>query len=346
MSKLTYSFPRKKQMNINRYCKIVSTASYLPEKIVSNDEIINNYDLPFNSATISKSTGVVNRHVAEDSMVDSDLLSQSALKCLAGSSVSPDNLSRIIVNKYIGDNILPMTASRLQGKLNCNTAVHSFDIDGGISSFLYSIDTASRFINTGDEYILIASGGIIYRLINKSDPRVAFLFGDGSAAVLMGLSKEQHILASYFYSNYNYYELAVAKGILKVDIDKSAENKTSRIFDTYTMGNWKEAEGFYRQAVEVISENLLEESGLDMGNIDLILITENNRKLWELTLDTLGYDRDKSLSLIENCGNTMSAMLPLLIDHGFKTGKIQTGMNVMLISHGEGLSGGGIIYRV
>ncbi|MFP4015586.1 MAG: 3-oxoacyl-ACP synthase III family protein [Halanaerobiales bacterium] len=347
MNQILYNFPQKKRKNINRYCKIICTGSYLPEKIISNDEIIKEYELPFKSTAISNVTGVKTRHVAEGDMVDTDLLSAAAKKCLEKSTVEADSLSRIIVNKYIGDNILPMTASRLQGKLNCNTAVHSFDIDGGISSFLYSIDTASRFINTGDEYILIASGGIVYRLINKNDPRVSFLFGDGSAAVLMGLSKEEHVLASYFYSNYHYYEQAVANGILKVDIDQpSDKDNSAAIFDTYTLGNWKEAEDFYRKAVEVVSENLLEESGLDMDNIDLVLVTENNRKLWELTLETLEIDKDKSISLIESCGNTMSAMLPLLLDHGFMSGKIQAGMNIMLISHGEGLSGGGIVYRV
>lgn len=78
----------------------------------------------------------------------------------------------------------------------------------------------------------------------------------------------------------------------------------------------------------------------------MVLVTENNVKIWELTLETLGVYPEKSISLIREYGNTMSAMLPLLIDHGFRSGRIQKGMNIMLISHGEGFSGGGLIYRV
>jgi len=83
-----------------------------------------------------------------------------------------------------------------------------------------------------------------------------------------------------------------------------------------------------------------------MKDIDLVLVTENNIKIWELTLETLGVNADKSISLIREYGNTMSAMLPLLIDHGFRTGRIEKGMNIMMISHGEGFSGGGLVYRV
>jgi len=66
------------------------------------------------------------------------------------------------------------------------------------------------------------------------------------------------------------------------------------------MENWKTAESFYREAVREVSKNLLEESGLTMKDIDLVLVTENNIKIWELTLETLGVNADKSISLIRN----------------------------------------------
>lgn len=349
MKNSSYIFPKLKRKNINRNCGIKSTAAFIPEKSVSNEEIISKHSLPFKSSIIAKTIGVESRHVSEDNKADSDLLMVAAEKCLMQYELNADNLSRLIVNKYYGDNLLPMTASILQRKLGSHTAVHAFDIDGGISSFLHSVDAASRFINTGDENILIASGGISSKMISKTDPRVAFLFGDAAAAVLVGHSEEQHILASYFYTNYEYYELATAiTPLTLIDMREtmSLDEQLNSIYDTYRMENWKEAEDFYREAVLAVAENLFLESGLRIDDIDLVLVTENNRKIWELTLETLGIKEEKSLTLLKDHGNTMSAMLPLLLDHGFKTGRIQKGMNIMLISHGEGLSGGGILYKV
>jgi len=121
-----------------------------------------------------KTIGVERRHIAEKDEDDSDILAKSARGCLEKYGILPDDLSRIIVNKFVGDNFLPMTASRLQGKIGSKTAVHAFDIDGGISSFLYSMDAASRFINSGDEYILISSGGVISKFVSKADPGLRF----------------------------------------------------------------------------------------------------------------------------------------------------------------------------
>ncbi|MDQ2086123.1 3-oxoacyl-[acyl-carrier-protein] synthase III C-terminal domain-containing protein [Herbivorax sp. ANBcel31] len=348
MSNLKVYFPKNKRKNISRFCKILHSASFFPKNTLTNEEIIKNNSLSFKSNIIEKTVGVKTRHVADESYDDSDVLLKSAKKCLDMYSFCPDNLSRIIVNKYYGDNLLPMTASRLQGKLESNVAMHSFDVDGGISSFLHSVDLISRYISTGDEYILLSSGGIHTKLINKKDPRVAFLFGDASASLLFGVSEKQHILASYFYSNYEYYDLATSVSPLNA-IDGTDETvpleKSTYIYDTYKMDNWKKAEDFYREATAQVADNLLQESGLKMNDIDLVLVTENNKKIWELTLETLGVSQDKSISLLNDCGNTMSAMLPLLIDKGIKSGKIVEGMNVMMISHGEGISGGGIIYK-
>lgn len=349
MKNSEYFFPENKRKKINRYCEIKSTASYRPKNSVDNEEIIRKNGLPFKSSFITKSIGVESRFIAEDNQSDSDLLMISADKCLKQCGIKVDDISRLIVNKYYGDNLLPMTASILQRKLGSSTATHAFDIEGGISSFLYAFDAAARFISTGDKNILISSGGISSKMISKTDPRVAFLFGDAAASILLGYSDQPHILASYFYSNHEFYEHTTSITPLTLIEKKNTmtiEEQMATVYETYSMGNWKEAEVFYREAVLAVSSNLFLESGLKIDDIDLVLVTENNRKIWELTLDVLGVGENKSLSLIRNHGNTMSAMLPLLLDNGFATGQIQKGMNIMLISHGEGLSGGGILYKV
>lgn len=340
-----YYFPKNKKRTIKRYCQILSTGSYIPEAVVSNDEIIAEYQLPVKNEVIVKATGVEKRHVAALTQDDSDMLSIAARRCLDAFQLKPEQLSRLIVNKYMGDNLLPMTASRVQAKLESAVANHAFDVDGGISSFLTAVDLASRFIATGDEYVLIASGGVHNRLISKTDPRVAFLYGDAAASILLGPSEEIHLLGSYFYTNHQYYELATARGtefLRRTRFDGDG----SEFYDTYKMGNWKSAEDFYRRATQEIAEKLREESGLSLKEIDLFLTTENNAPIRELTLKTLGVNEEQSFSLLAEYGNTMSAALPLLLDYGIKTGRIQKGMRIMLISHGEGISGGGMIYKV
>lgn len=346
MRQNNFIFPDYKKKYFRKFSKIVSTAAYLPEKTITNDDIINKNKLAMKDSVIRKSIGVHQRRVAEDNLVDSDILAFAGKKCMDKSKVHVDKLSRIISTKFFGDNLLPMTASMVQRKLGCTYATQAFDIDGGINSFLQALDLGTRYINSNDEYILITSGGVCNRLISKTDPRVAFLFGDGAASVLLSCSEEPHFLASYFYTNHNYYEFATTQKLKPEHTGSSFEKEDFSLFyDYYNMDNWKHAEDFFRTAAITVRDNLLEESNLNMSDIDLVLVTENNKPIWEVTLDALGVKQEKSISLLHSYGNTMSAMLPLLLNEAFSTGQIESGMNILLLSHGEGFSGGGMIYK-
>lgn len=352
MQYVDYIFPEYKKRNIKQHSKIVATASYFPDRVVTNQDIIDANQLQVTDIAVRKTLGVEKRRVAEESMADSDLLVKAAVKCLKKAKIKPDQLSKLLVTKFLGDRILPMTASMVQRKLNSQIAFHAVDIEGGINSFLNAIDLATRYISTAkkkEQYILILSGGIHVAPISKTDPRLAFLFGDGAAAILLAVANESHFLASYIYTNYEYYESSGSRKLKMEEwvSDKIYEQGDYRLlYDLYHMENWKNFIDFYLLAAEVTRNNLLNESDLTMNDIDLILVTENNKRIRDLTLEKLGVPQEKSLSVIHEYGNRMSAMLPVLLDKAYTENQLKQGMNVMLISHGEGASGGGMIYRV
>lgn len=347
-----FKFPPYKIRHIKRFSKIVATGSYVPERSKTNQQIIDENGLNITDAMVRKSLGVEKRRVVENGISDSDVLLAAAQSCLKKAGLTPDDLSKMLVNKFLGDNILPMTAAKVQKKMGSQLAFHAVDIEGGINSFLTSLDLATRYISTTQDEqqnILVLSGGAQSVAAGKMDPRVAFLFGDGAGAVLLAPSAEPHFLASYFYTNYDFYNVATSRK-LRMDTELSdkiyEQQQYSLLYNLYQMENWKETVDFYVQAAKVMRENLLTESGLAATDIDLVLVTENNQKIRDLTLDTLEVPESKRLTVLEEHGNTMSAMLPILLDKAFSENRIQTGQHIMLLSHGEGASGGGIIYRV
>ncbi len=341
-----FYFPEIKKNIFDRQCRIIATGSAFPENVVTNADIISKYNHSVTDIVIQKTIGIKERRVASDDSADSDLLCKAAIACLTKAGIRPEQLSKLIVNKFIGDKVLPMTASLLQKKLNCPDAIHSFDVDGGANSFLQALDLASAAINSGDSYILIVSGGINNCLASRTDPRTAFLFGDGAGAVLFGPSDKQHILSSYFFSNYEFADLFTGFTHCKNIPSDIHETKNYEIlYDQYHAGNWKVAEDFILQALKVTAEKMLDATGLTFNDIDLVLVTENNMRLWKAIVSTLGIAQNKTLSIIEKYGNTMSAMLPVLIDNAFNNKRIPEGNKVMLLSIGEGISGGGLIYE-
>lgn len=352
MASTPYIFPEYKKRNIKQNSKIIATASFFPEAVVTNQDIIEAHQLAVTDVAIRKTLGVANRRVAGEGLADSDLLVKAAERCLIQAGIQPEQLAKLLVTKFLGDRILPMTAAMVQRKLNSKLAFHAVDIEGGIHAFVHALDLATRYISTTrdqDQYILILSGGIHVTPISKTDPRLAFLFGDGAAAVLLAVAEAPHFLASYSYSNPAYYEAAGSRKLMMEQWFSESiyeQGNYSLLYDLYRMDNWKDSIDFYLQAAEVSRDNLLKESGRSMSDIDLVLVTENNKRIRDLTLERLGVPESKSLSIIADYGNTMSAMLPLLLDQVFRDHRLQPGMTVMLISHGEGASGGGMIYRV
>lgn len=347
-----FVFPKNRQIKYNRFSKILATGSYLPKREVSNQEIIESNNFQLNEKVIAKTVGVNSRRKAEKGVVDSDILCKAAENCLSKLNIQPDNLSKLLVTKFIGDRILPMTASMVQRKLGSNSSFHAIDIDGGINSFLNALNLATRYISTTLEeepYILILSGGINSAALSKKDPRIAFLFGDGAGAILLGKSKKNHFLASYEYTNWRHFSFAGSRDLKfsKEVSDDIFENENySLLQDLYTMENWKETKDFYVKAIQKTKDALLEQANLGINDIDLFLITENNKQMFDLAAETLGINEQKTVNLIESYGNTMSAMLPLLLDYSFANDLIEEGKKIMLISYGEGISGGGVIYKV
>jgi 3-oxoacyl-[acyl-carrier-protein] synthase-3 len=243
-----------------------------------------------------------------------------------------------------------MTASLVQRKLGATVAMHALDVEGGTNSFIHAVDLATRYISTSaddEQRILICSGGIHTLPVSKTDPRVAFLFGDGAAALLLAPSHEPHVLACYTYSNPALFDAAGTRTLkLTPELFErlSKQGDVSPLYDLYAMGNWKETADFYVEAARVTADRLLAEAGLRREEIDLCLVTENNARLRELTLSALGFEAARSRSLLPETANTMSAMLPLMLDGALRG--LPAGTTIMLISHGEGASGGGLIYRV
>jgi 3-oxoacyl-[acyl-carrier-protein] synthase-3 len=338
-----FKFPEYQQRQLESHCRIIGAGAYYPSRIVTNQEIIATYGLEMADIAVQKTLGIKQRRAADPGLVDSDLLAAACEDCLRNTGIASEQLSRLIVTKFVGDNVLPMTAAMVQRKLGSGMAFQAFDLEGGVNAFLQAFDLASRYVATDGGYVLIASGGIMYDLVSKQNLRTAFLFGDAAAAVLVGPSAANHILASYFYTNYAYYGAAMANGAPE---NRDGGLDLDALYDNYQLDNWKNSVDFYLQAARVTAENLLRESGLSMEAIDWVFVTENNKQIRDLTLETLGVKPEQSLSVIDQCGNTMSAMLPLLIDKAYREGLLKAGEHVMLISHGEGACGGGMIYKV
>ncbi|MGC4068735.1 MAG: 3-oxoacyl-[acyl-carrier-protein] synthase III C-terminal domain-containing protein [Polyangiaceae bacterium] len=314
---------------------------------MTNQELIERGGHRLADHAVAKIFGTENRRVAGQGVVDSDLLAQAAEACLARAGIGVDNLSKLIVTKFLGDHVLPMTAAHLQRRLAASVAMQSLDVDGGVHGFFNALEAAIGSISCGDGPILIVSGGVIHRMISGTDPRSAFLFGDGAAAVLVGPSSVQQFHATYGFSNSEFID--DARGFSLRDCTRSDDPRVKsheKLYDLYSPFDYKRCLPFVLEGMEKTVESLLQTAGVTRDRVGLFLLTENHGRMWSAILERLQIPEEKTVSLLSRYGNTMSAMLPLLLDEAIRTGRAREGMVVMLLSVGEGITGGGALLTI
>jgi 3-oxoacyl-[acyl-carrier-protein] synthase-3 len=341
-------FPQRRPGNgVALRCRIVAAAAAMPEQVVTNEDIINKYHHRVADTAIRKMLGISERRVAANGVVDSDLLSAAASACLNRAGFRADQLSKLIVTRFMGDRLLPMTASHVQQKLQCKTPIQAFDIVGGIHSFMEALHTAACAVEADNAPVLVVSGGIVNRLVSRTDPRSAFLFGDGAAAVLLAPSDSGNFLSAYSFSNYDFIESAVAFRLRDYGTEALYESEHNEsLFDLYQQEDWKRSKDFVLEAMGLTAQTLLLEAKKKMGDVDLFLVTENHHRLHQAIVERLEIPQSKTLSVISKYGNTMSAMLPLMLNEAMESGKAGPGSLVMMLSIGEGIKGGGILLNL
>ncbi|MDC7221808.1 MAG: 3-oxoacyl-[acyl-carrier-protein] synthase III C-terminal domain-containing protein [Spirochaetales bacterium] len=324
------------------YCSILSTGIGLPSKRISTEDILLENELKVDPRLVKKHIAVNYRHIAHADQCDSDLQLIAVEQALESAQISADDLYKIIVNKYMGDYLLPMSASFLQNRLNISQSIHSFDIDGGIISSFQALDLVSKMMLKKDEYILIASGGIHNRFAQQKDTRHAFLFGDGAGALILAPSNKRHILGSYQITNPHFSNICYSEGLTEVIQKDWFGSKTQKAFyENYHVNDTTVASQFVSEATAIA----LEKMKISLDDIDIVLYAGINVTFEHAVREGLNCSSRQIYSTLSERGNTMSAALPITIHEAQKEKLLQPGTKSLFVTIGEGLSCGFMYYQ-
>lgn len=342
LSTLTYQECRP--LNIKRQARILSTSVCVPDQVVTNDDIIKRYDLIVTDRAVQYALGIRERRYAGEDTWVSDLLVEAAQQCLERANVKPEQVDRVIYTKLMGDQIVPATSLKVLEKLGIRRGIPAFDILAACSGFVHLVDMAIRYIDSGDDYVLILGGDISTRLANaknKKDTRTIFLNGDAVVGMLLGRSDTQRFLASYLYTDNTYFEYSC------IPFGSALLNKT-RKFDNemfnMSMPNGAIIHESVIDSCELVAQKLLAQAGLSLDEIDVFITSDQTTLTWEAQLQKMGVPRQKSSSAFYKYGNTVAALSPINLHEMIETGRLQRGMKVLFMAHGAGASGGGQIF--
>lgn len=337
-------YPEATPFDIDRHGQIIATGSYVPEKVVTNDDIIKEHDVFATARAVEFATGVKERRQVAEGETISDLLTKAARKCLDKAGIPPEKLDRIIYSKLVGEKIVPGTSLKVLKNLGVRTGIPAYDITGACSGFAHTLDLALRMIDSGDDYILIltgARGSGIYETFKK-DAQIIFLLGDGACAVLVGPSDKKRFTNSYLYTNNGHFDVSYIP--LGTALASGREAFTDD-FLNMRMTDGKMLNLSAMESAEITTRKLLEDANLTIDDIDIFITSDQTPHLWKSILQAVNCPEEKSLCMSRVYANTVAAMTPLILDELIESGKLQRGMRVLMMAHGAGSSGGGFIFE-
>jgi 3-oxoacyl-[acyl-carrier-protein] synthase III len=341
----TMQYPVGASLDIQRYARVLSTSVVVPEKVVTNDDIIRRYDLIATDRAVQYSIGIQERRYADEDAYVSDLLTEAARQCLDRANMQPDQLDRVIYTKLMGDQMIPATAIKVVEKLGIQKGIPAFDILAACSGFVHLVDMAIRYIDSGDDTVLILGGDISSRLANaqnKKDTRTIFLQGDAVVGMLLGVSQEKHFLASYLYTDNTYFDYSY------IPFGTELLNKTyafdNQMFNM-TMPNGMVVHESVIDSCEMVTGRLLAQTGLTLDEIDVFITSDQTTFTWKAQLEKMRVPAEKSTSMFYKYGNTVAALSAINLHTMIESGRLQRGMTVLFMAHGAGASGGGVIFK-
>src|SRR5260221_3589866 len=192
------------------FSRIIGTGSYLPEKVVTNDDLARTVDT--SDEWIRTRTGIRSRHIAAEGQMASDLALAASQRALQSAGVAAVDIDLIIVATTTPDMIFPSTACILQSKLGV-AGCPAFDVQAVCSGFVYALTIADLFIRSGQaKHVLVAGTEVYSRILDWSDRGTCVLFGDGAGAVIVAASEEPGILATKLHADGSHKEMLCVAG--------------------------------------------------------------------------------------------------------------------------------------
>ena len=321
--------------------KIVATGSYLPEKVLSNNDLEKMVDT--SDEWITERTGIKERRIAAEGESTSDLCANAIKDACANAGIDPSSLDGVIVGTSTTDTLFPSTACWTQKKLGIK-GMAAFDVSAGCTGFLYGLELATSLIVSGtSKRIAVVGGEVMSRVINWKDRRTCVLFGDGAGAAIVteGVG-ESGVLASNWGADGN------LAPILYQPAGGSQQPATHETVDSIAHTVHMEGNTVFTHAVVAMSgavTKAIEAAEVSGDDIDLFIPHQANMRIMEAARQRAGVDAEKMVNVLPKYGNMSAATIPVALHESNLAGRLKEGDLLAMTAFGTGFTWGASIVR-
>lgn len=322
---------------------------YLPEKIVTNAELLKEFP-EWSVDKVAAKVGVDSRHIAGENETAGDMAEKAARRLFDEYNIDPKVIDFILLCTQSSDHFLPSTACILQDRLGIPTSAGAFDYNLGCSGCVYGMAIGKSFVDSGmAKNVLLLTAETYNKYLHPSDKSNRSIFGDGAAACLIsneGIAKIGDVVWGTDGSGAKH--LIVETGAARhksatgvVTIDEDGHEK----YDDYLYMNGSAIFNFTLEAVPALMKDILVRNNMAKEDVDYFVFHQANKFMLNTIRKVCVLPKDKFYVNLSETGNTVSSTVLIGLKQCLEAGTITTGMNVMVTGFGVGLSWGGTILR-
>jgi len=315
---------------------------YLPEQRLTNEDLekmVNTSD-----EWITTRTGIKERRILDKDKGSSFMAYHAAKNLLESKNMDPDELDLIIIATVTPDMPVPITAAFVQHLLGAKKC-WGFDINAGCCSFIFSLISACKFIESGShKKVMVIGSDKMSSIMNYEDRNTCIIFGDAAAAVLLEPSEDENLgILDYIH----HIDGSGANNII-VPGGGSLYPATHETVDKKIHFVHQEGRIVYKSAVRGmgnVTTEILEKNNLTADDVTLLVPHQANKRIIDATAKRVGLDPDKVAINIDKYGNTTSASIPLAMSEAYIDKRIKKGDYIVLSAFGAGYTWGSILLR-
>jgi 3-oxoacyl-[acyl-carrier-protein] synthase III len=321
---------------------IAGIGMYVPSRVLTNHDL--EALVETTDEWIVDRTGIRERRIVEPHQATSDLAVPAAEEALRVAGLAPEDIDLILVATCTGDmGTFPATASLVQDRLGAKAAA-AFDVAAVCSGFVYALDVAAQYIQTGRyENVLVIGAETMSKILDWSDRGTCILFGDGAGAVVVSPCAEgEGILGTVLGSD------GSGACLLNIPAGGSRLPLTPDLIAAKQNTLMMKGREVFRFAVDIMGEaavQALDSVGLSPADVDLFIPHQANIRIITAAAKRLDMPMEKVFVNVDRYGNTSAASVPLALYEAWKAGKVQPGNLIVTVGFGAGLTWGANVIR-
>jgi len=327
------------------YIKAISY--YLPEKIVTNEDLVKEFP-EWTVEKVAGKVGVRQRHVVSENETASDMAIKASEKLFAEQNIDRSTIDFVLFCTQSPDYFLPTSACLIQNRLGLSTSCGALDFNLGCSGFVYGLSLAKGLIAGGiAKNILLLTAETYSKYIHPKDKGNRTIFGDASAATLISTDGFASIENFCLGTDGRGAENLIVRngGMRQPDTlgDLAFDESGNLTSSDYLYMNGGEIFNFTAEAVPVLVDQVLEKNHLTKEDIQLFVFHQANKYMMNYLRKLIEIESDKFYFFLENVGNTVSSTIPIALCEAQKEGKLKG--NILIAGFGVGYSWGATILK-